>query len=91
MDDALLVRRFEGLGDLFRDRQRFFDAGSHRARCAATGPRPRRAPSRGTDTARFFETVDVGDVRMIQRRERLGFAFQTREPFGIVANDRAGP
>ena len=46
MDDALLVRGFERLGDLLRDRQRFVDRESRRARSAATDPRPRPAPSR---------------------------------------------
>src|SRR5262245_35191798 len=31
-----------------------------------------------------FETVDLRDVRVIQRRERLGFAGEAREPCGIA-------
>ena len=45
MDDALLVRGFERLGDLLRDRQRLVERNRRRARCAATGPRPRPVPS----------------------------------------------
>ena len=45
VDDALLVRGFERLGDLPRDRQRLVERASVRARCAATDPRPRPAPS----------------------------------------------
>ena len=33
--------------------------------------------------AGFFEAVDVRDVRMVQRRERLRFAREPRQPFGI--------
>ena len=31
----------------------------------------------------FFEPVDRGDVRMIQRRERLRLAFEPRQAFGV--------
>ena len=34
--------------------------------------------------ADLFESVDRGDVRMIQRRERLRFALETRQAIGIV-------
>ena len=37
----------------------------------------------------FFETVDRGDVRMIQRREGLGFARETRQSVG-VGGERVG-
>ena len=37
-----------------------------------------------TDTIGFFETVDVGDVRMIERRERLRFAREPRQAIGIA-------
>ena len=46
MDDALLVRGFERVGDLLRDRQRLGERRSGRARCARTDPRPRPVPSR---------------------------------------------
>ena len=32
----------------------------------------------------FFEPVDGGDVRMIQRGQRLGFALEARQALGIV-------
>ena len=32
---------------------------------------------------RFFEAVDRGDVRVVQRGEHLRFAFEAREPIGI--------
>ena len=38
---------------------------------------------------RFFKAVDVRDVRMVQRGERLCFARETREAFG-VARERVG-
>jgi hypothetical protein len=37
-----------------------------------------------TDAVGFFETVDVGDVGMIQRGERLGFLSEPRQPIRIA-------
>ena len=41
------------------------------------------------DAGAVFDAVDGRDVRMIQRRERLGFAGESREPIG-VAGERLG-
>ena len=68
MDDPLLVRGFERVGDLFRDRQRFVERN-----------RPTRDPLREVfafhqfedqclDAIGVLDAVDVGDVRMVQRR-----------------------
>ena len=91
MDDPLLVRRFERLGDLLRDRQRFVE----RDRAARDSLREILALDQFHDerahTAGFFEAVDVRDVRMVQRGERLRFACEPREPIGIVREQsRAG-
>ena len=37
-----------------------------------------------TDTARFFETMDVRDVGVIQRRQRLRFAREPGQAIGIA-------
>ncbi len=71
MDDPLLVRGFERLGDLLRDGQRFIE----RDRAARDALRQIVAldefhHERG-DACAFLEAVDRGDVRMIERRERL--------------------
>ena len=72
MDDALLVRGFERFGDLLRDRQRLVDRDRPARDALPTGPRPRRVPSRGASMpSRFFQPVDRGDVRMVQRREHF--------------------
>jgi hypothetical protein len=34
--------------------------------------------------AGFFEALDVRDVRVVQGRERLGFACEPSQPVGIV-------
>ena len=72
MDDPLLVRGFERLGDLLRDRQRFVER--DRRRCAMRCDRS--SPSTSSITSAMvppdlFEAVDVRDVRMIQRRRGL--------------------
>ena len=55
------------------------------------GPRLRRAPSPARATPLdFLEAVDVRDVGMIQRRERLRFAREAREPIGIAARTTSG-
>ena len=74
MDDPLIVCRFECVGDLLRDRQRL----GKRDRSARDALREVLALDQlhheRTEAVGFFETVDLRDVGMIQRRERLGFA-----------------
>ena len=83
----LLVRRFERLRDLLRDRQRLVD----RDRPARNALRQVLALDefhhQRTDTVGFFETVDVRDVGMIQRGEGLRFAGEPCEPFGVARED----
>ena len=84
MDDPLLVRRLQCLGDLLRNGQGFvnWDGASRdalRQILALDELHDQR-----TDTVGFFETVDVRDVGMIQRRERLRFAREPRESIRIA-------
>ena len=37
-----------------------------------------------TDAIGLFQAVDDGNVRVIQRRQRLGFALEAGQPIGIV-------
>ena len=84
MDDPLLVRRFEGFCDLFRDRQRFVDWD----RAASDALRQIVAfdqfHDEGGHALAFFEPVDTRDVGMIQRGKGLRFALEAREPIGVV-------
>jgi hypothetical protein len=84
MDDSLLVRRLECLGDLLRDRQR-----------RVNGNRPLRDPigERGpldqlhdqcVEAARILEAIDLRDVRMVERRKELRFPTEPCEAVGIV-------
>ena len=88
VNDPLLVRGFEGLGDLPRHRQGLVER--HRA----AGDALRQIVTvdeldhQGGDAAALFETVDAGDVRMIQRREHFRLALKTRESIGIRSERR---
>ena len=89
MDDALLVRGFERLGDLPRDRQRFVER--HRPAAAMRSASVLALDQfhhQRADAAGCLEPVDLRDVRVIQRRERLGLALRTAPAGpGRCAND----
>src|SRR3954469_5424922 len=83
MDDALLVRRVERIGDL--------DAGVEQA-----VEHHRRARDHAVErcalellhadeplTIGFVDLVNGADIRMIERRSRTGFALETFEGSGI--------
>ena len=83
MDDALLVRRLQRLGDLFRDQQ-----------CVVEWDRSTRGPlgeilafdelhHEGLDAVALFQSVDGRDVRMVQGGEDFGFALKPREPIVV--------
>ena len=84
VNDPLLVRCLERLGDLRRDGQCVLE----RDRAAPQSLRQILAfdqlHDEGVHITGFFKAVDVSDVRMVQRREGLGFARETCEPFGVV-------
>ena len=83
MDDAPLVRGFESLGDLARDRKRLIQ------RNRTTGDALREVVTldqfhhEGSQAPAFFEPVDRGDVRMIERGEHFRFALKTRETIRV--------
>ena len=85
MDDPLLVRRFERLGDLRRHRQRV----GQRDRAARDPLRQVLAldefHDQRLDAVGFFGAVDGRDVWMIQRRQQSSLAFEARAPLGIGA------
>ena len=88
MDDALLVRGFERLGNLLRDRQRLVDR--NRSLRDAVGE---RRPSTSSMTSAghavgLFEAVDGRDVRMVQRGEDLRFALEPCEALRVGGERR---
>ncbi len=84
MDDPLLVRGLERFRNLLRDGQHFVQRQS--------GSRPDlfrkifafdKLHHKGVHAGGFLEPVDRGDVGVIERRERLGFALEPGESFRI--------
>jgi hypothetical protein len=89
MNDRLLVRRFEGFGNLARDGQRLVE----RDRAARQPLRQILALDEfhheGLDALGVLQTVDSRDVRMIQRRDDFRFALEPRHSFR-VSHERFG-
>ena len=84
MNDALLVRRFERLRDLPRDRQRLVERNrASRDPSASVVALDQLQDERVRSPSSFLEPVDAADVRMVQRREHLRFALEAREAIGI--------
>ena len=83
VDDPLLVRRFEGLGDLLRDRPRLV----YRDRTLPDSIGQRRPLDQFQDqrgyAAGLFQPVDAADVWVIQRRERSRFPLESSDPLRI--------
>ena len=84
MDDALLVRRLDRLGDLLRDPNHLLD----RHRPLLDTLRERLAFHQLHDqealAVDLFETEDPGDVGVGQRRQNPGLALETREPLRVL-------
>ena len=84
MDDAVLMRRFKGLGDPFGHRQRFVHGNR-----SPGDPVRQRLPfhelhDQSANAVGLFEAVNDRDVRMIQGRKASGFAFESRQPLRIL-------
>ncbi len=83
VDDALLMRGFERVGDLPGDRHRLVSR--QRAVGQPIGERhtidelENEEPGGGV----FLDAVDAGDMRMIQRREQLRLTREARVAFRI--------
>jgi hypothetical protein len=88
MNDPLLVRGFEGQRDLPRDRQSFVERHGSAPDALRQIVAFDELHHEGGHAAAFFETVNAGDVRVIQRREHFGFALKPREPIGVGCERR---
>ena len=96
MDDALFVRGFERVGDLLRDGQGI----GEQPRSTALGfgvstiDQGRQILAldqlhdQGREISGFLESVDRGDVRVVQRGEHFSFALKTREAIGVAGDGR---
>ena len=83
MDDAELVRGFEGIGNLPGDREGVGDGN----RSASDDDREvlplDQLHHQRADCGRLLEPIDLRDVGVIEHRERLCFPRETGEPIGI--------
>ena len=89
MHDPEFVRGLEAIGDLARDRQRVRErdgtAGNQHREIVPLDqlhherPKSRRRPGGGN----ILDAVDLGHVRMVQRRQRLRFTGEPRETIGV--------
>ena len=92
VDDPPLVGGLERLDDLLRDGQRIVQR-DRPAREPLGEVLPfdelhrQRAPSTGR--GRVFESVDLRDVRVVERRERASFPVEPRQPF-LVPREQLG-
>jgi hypothetical protein len=84
MHDAGIMRRFERLGELSRDRKRLIERQRPVPNAIGELVAIDELHHQGDCAARLLETVNLSDVRMIERRQRAGFAFETGEALGIV-------
>ena len=88
MSDPQLVRRFERVGDLPRDRQGFIERDG-----AALDALRQVLPfdqfhDDGSGPMTLFEAVDGGDVGMVQRGEHFRLALKPRQPIGVRRHRR---
>ena len=88
MDDALLVGLLETLGDLLRDGESLVDGNrpslqALREVLALDELHGDEVHRGAVGEGRGFETVEVSDVRVIERGEEPGLALEAREPLGI--------
>lgn len=80
MHDALFVRRFERLGDLFRDPERIGKLDRAPRDVTAELIALDELHGERSQVRCFFESVDGSDVRMIERGEHLCLALKPRQP-----------
>jgi len=87
MHNAVLVRILQRLANRIRDVERFFDglgAGTYTIGECRTLDQFHHQPR----PVRIFKPVDARDIRMIERREYLGFALKAIQSFGISRDVR---
>jgi hypothetical protein len=93
VDDPVLVRGLERLGDLPRRRQRLVHRqGTLAETVGERGPFDQLHDERGYGVSGISGTVlqpvDRGDVGMVERRQHFGFALEPRQPLGVRRDGR---
>ena len=85
MDDPLFVRRIQRVGNLARDRQDVGDRDrSTRDDVGKVFPFDQFHDQRRAAVRELLEAVDGGDVRVVERSERLRLAREACEAIGIA-------
>jgi hypothetical protein len=84
VDDALVVRLLEGFGDLLRDLEGLVDRDRPAGEALLEVLALDELEGEEGLAVRFLETVDRGDVRVIQRREEVGLALEAGEALGVL-------
>jgi hypothetical protein len=88
MDDATLVRRIERVRDLRRDRQCFIDRNRTARQPLCEILAVDKFQDQSEHAVGVFEAMDLGDVRMIERREHFRLALKTRDTVAIAGKRR---
>ena len=84
MDDPLLVRGLQRLGDLSGDQQCVWNGnGSARDEISERDAVHQLHHDRTSGTG-VFQPIDVRDVRMVQRREASSLALEASEAVGVI-------
>ena len=88
MNDPLLVRSLERIGELSRDRERFVEgdgaAGNPLGEIVALD----ELHDEGVHVRGLFKSVDRRDAGMIQRGEDFGFLLKAGQPFSVLGERR---
>ena len=91
MNDSLLVRGLERVGDLFRDRQGFVEWYRALRNALREVVAFDQFHHEGGEVGCLLEAIDGPDVRMVESREHFGFALKARQTFRIGGHRGAGP
>ena len=87
MDDALLVRGVEGVGDLRGDRQGLLRAQDPGDPVVSVSPSTSSSTSAWSPPS-SADPVNRGDVRVVERGEQPRLAVESAQPVGIAAEER---
>ena len=84
MDDAALMGGFKGFGDLAGEGLDFREGDRTSFHAVADGLARDQFHGEGSAAVGFDESVDDGDVGMVQRGEDFRFAIEASEAVGVV-------
>ena len=85
MDDPLFVGLLERRGDLVRDVESFFDRNGTTRDALGKGLTRDELEHEVVGVVGVLEPIDRGDVRMVERRENLGFALESSQPLRVLS------